>query len=104
MIFAQLLNAKKKMHVFENIGRKMDENQGDFRDEQRAYCKIRGLLGKSASEIKSELDTVYRENTLPYRRVARRVSCFKEGRSNVKDEARPGRPVWATSENDVATV
>ena len=109
MIFAQLLNAKKKIHVFENYvvihtGRKMDENQGDFRDEQRAYCKIRGLLGKSASEIKSELDTVYRENTLPYRRVARRVSCFKEGRSSVKDEARPGRPVWATSENDVATV
>ena len=39
-------------------GRKMDENQGDLREEQRAYCKIRGLLGKSTSEIKSEFDTV----------------------------------------------
>ena len=29
---------------------------------------------------------------------------FKEGRSSVKDEARSGRPVSATSENDVATV
>ena len=29
----------------------MDENQGDFREEQRVYCKIRGLLGESASEI-----------------------------------------------------
>ena len=53
-----------KIHVFENYmviytGRKMDESQGDFREEQRAYCKIRGLLGKSASEIKSELETVY---------------------------------------------
>ena len=51
-----------KILVFENymviyIGRKMDENQGDFREEQRAYCIIRGLLGKSASEIESELDT-----------------------------------------------
>ena len=82
----------------------MDENQGDFREEQRAYCKIRGLLGKSASEIKSELDKVYRENTLPYRTVARCVSYFKEGRSSVKDEAHLGRPVSATSENDVATV
>ena len=109
MIFARLLNAKMKIHVFENYmviytGRKMDENQGDFGEEQRAYCKIRGLLGKSASEIKSELDTVYGENTLPYRTVARWVSYFKEGRSSVKDEARPGRPVSATSENDVATV
>ena len=52
-----------KIHVFENYtviytGRKMDENQGDFREEHGAYCKICGLLRKSASEIKSELDTV----------------------------------------------
>ena len=37
MIFARLLNAKMKIHVFENYmavysGRKMDENQGDFRE------------------------------------------------------------------------
>ena len=98
-----------KIHVLENYiviftGRKMDKNHGDFREGLRVYCKIRGLLGKSASEIKSELDTVYRENTLPYRTVARWVSYFKEGRSSVKDEAHPGRPVSATSENDVATV
>ena len=71
IIFARLLNAKMKIHVFENYmviytGRKMEENQGDFREEQRAYCKTRGLLGRRASEIKSELDTLYKENTLPY--------------------------------------
>ena len=107
-ISALLLNAKMKIHIFENYmviytGRKMDKNQGNFREEQREYCKICRLLGKSASEIKSELDTVYGENTIPYRTVARWVSYFKEGRSSVKDEARPGRPVLATSENDVAT-
>ena len=68
-----------KIHVFENYmviyaGRKIDKNQGDFREEQRAYCKNPELLGKSASEIKSELDTVYGENTFPYRTVARWVS------------------------------
>ena len=47
---------------------------------------------------------MYRENTLPYRTVARWVSYFKEGRSSVKDEAHTDRPVSATSENDVATV
>ena len=57
MIFARLLDAKMKIHIFENYmviytGWKMDENQGDFREEQRAYCKMRGLLGKSTSEIK----------------------------------------------------
>ena len=109
MIFARLFNAKMKIHVFENYmviytGRKMDDNQGDFREEQWAYCKIRGLLGKSASEIKSELDTLYGENALSYRTVARWVSYFKKSRSSVKGEARPGRPVSATSENDVATV
>ena len=76
MIFVRLLKAKMKIHVFENYmviytGKKMDENQGDFREEQRAYCKIRRWLGKSSSEIKSELDTVYGENTLPYRTFAR---------------------------------
>ena len=45
-----------------------------------------------------------RENTLPYRIVARWVSYFKEGRSSVKEETCLGRPVSATSENDVATV
>ena len=76
MIFAQLLNAKMKIYVFENYmviytGRKMNENQGDFREKQRMHCEIHGLLGKSTSEIKSELDTVYGENTLPYRTVVR---------------------------------
>ena len=109
MVFARLLNAKMKIHVFENYmviytGGKMDKNQGDFRVEQREYSKIRGLLCKSTSEIESELDTVYRENTLPYRTVARWVSFFKVGRSSVKDEAGLGRPVSATFENDVATV
>ena len=47
---------------------------------------------------------MYGENTLPYRTVAGWVSYFKEGRSSVKDQARPGRPVSATFENDFATV
>ena len=46
MVFARLMNAKMKIHIFENYivihtGRKMDENQGDFREEQRAYCWVK---------------------------------------------------------------
>ena len=59
---------------------------------------------KAHQKLKSELDTMYKENNLPYRTVARWVSYIKEGRTSVKDKARQGRPVSATSENDVATV
>jgi hypothetical protein len=31
----------------------------DLREEQRNYCKIRGLLGKCAPEIETDLDLVY---------------------------------------------
>ena len=56
MIFARLLNAKMKIQVFENFmviytGRKIDQNQGDFTEEQRAYCKICGLLGKAHQKL-----------------------------------------------------
>jgi hypothetical protein len=39
-----------------------------LKDEQRVICKIRGLLGKYASEIKTDLDlpVVYGENARPY--------------------------------------
>ena len=82
--FCTIIECQNENTLFENYmviytGRKMD-----VREEQRAYCKIRRLLGKSTSEIRSELDTVYGENTLPYRIVARWVSYFKEGRSSVR--------------------
>jgi hypothetical protein len=34
----------------------MDELHCDLREEQKAYCKIRGLLCKCASEIKTNQD------------------------------------------------
>ena len=54
--------------------------------------KIRVTLEKNKERVAKladcwvkvhELDTVYGENTLPYRTVARWVSYFKEGRSSV---------------------
>lgn len=82
----------------------MAESNCDFREEQRAYCKIRGLLGIGATEIKADLDKVYGENALPYRTIARWVSLFKEGRISIKDEARPGRPLSAVSDRDIDAV
>lgn len=39
----------------------MAELHCHLREEQRAYCKICRLLGKCASEIKTDLDFVYGE-------------------------------------------
>jgi hypothetical protein len=61
----------------------------DLREEQRAYYKTCGLLGKCASEIKTVLDLVLGENILPYRIFARLVSMFKEGRTNIQNDPRP---------------
>lgn len=83
----------------------MAKKSGDnLQDEQQAYCKIRGKLGYSALEIKSDLDKVYGESALPYRTVARWVSLFRGGRENIQDEPRPGRPATAVSDKDVASV
>jgi hypothetical protein len=60
----------------------MAELHCDLSVEQIAYCKI-----------KTDLDLVYGENALPYRTIARWLSVFKELRTNVKDDPRPGRPI-----------
>jgi len=76
----------------------------DLKQEQRAYCKIRGKLGISALEIQRDLENKYGEQALPYRTSARWVSLFKDGRNRIEDEPRPVRPPSTASERDVATV
>jgi extradiol dioxygenase family protein len=53
------------MHVVVN----MAELHCDLREEKRTYCKIRGLLGKCESEIKTDLDLIYGENVSPHRTI-----------------------------------
>jgi hypothetical protein len=82
----------------------MAELHCNLREEQTAYCKILGLLGKCAQEIKTELNFVYGEHALHYHTSDRGVSIFKEGTTNVKDDPRPRRPISAISEKDICTV
>jgi histone-lysine N-methyltransferase SETMAR len=72
----------------------------DLREEEGAHCKIPWLLGKCSSEIKADLDLVYGKNL---HSIVRWVSMFKEGRTNVMDDPRPGWLVSATSEKDIST-
>lgn len=82
----------------------MAEKENSLRDEQRAYCKVRALLGFAAPEIKSDLDIVYRDNALSYSTVRRWVRLFKSGKSDINDEPRPGRPISVVTDRNVAAV
>ena len=78
MIFVQLLNVKMKIHIFENYmvtytGKKMDENQGDFRVEQKKPAKFVDIWVKAHQKLSL--------NWIQCMEVtfARWVSYFKEG-------------------------
>lgn len=75
-----------------------------FQTEQRAYCKVRALLGIAAPDIKADLDIVYGDNALSYATVRRWVRLFKNGREGLEDKPRSGRPTSIASERDVAAV
>ena len=73
-------------------------------EEQRAYIKIRSLLGVTPTDIKADLDTVYGHNAVSYITITRWCRRFKEGRESIEDDPRPGRPLSEYKENDVIAV
>lgn len=82
----------------------MADKENKFQDEQRAYCKVRALLGVAAPDIKADLDKVYGDCALSYSTVIRWVRLFNSGREDIKDEARPGRPVTTMTDENIAAV
>ena len=66
----------------------------------RYYIKIRTHLGIDAKTIHEELATAKGSDAPPYRTVARWTQLFREGREDVHDDPRSGRPVSEmTAEN-----
>ncbi|CAF4590519.1 unnamed protein product, partial [Didymodactylos carnosus] len=61
--------------------------------EYRAYIKTRVLLRKSAVEIANELKLAHGDQAPKYSTVARWVALFKEGREELNDDPRSGRPI-----------
>ena len=64
-------------------------------DEQRAYIKIRTLLGVAPVDIKAALDKVYGDQTESYTTITRWCVRFKQGRESLEDDPRLGRPLSA---------
>ncbi|CAF0968457.1 unnamed protein product [Rotaria sp. Silwood1] len=66
----------------------------------RFYLKVRTALNIQPTIIHDELHTVFGNESLSFRTVARWSKWFREGREEIEDETRPGRPITeATSEN-----
>ncbi|KFM56801.1 hypothetical protein X975_13857, partial [Stegodyphus mimosarum] len=72
------------------------------KQEQRCWIKIEFARGCTARQCHQGLQEACGESALPYRTVARWVKAFNEGRQNVADMLRPGRPI--VSDADVQVV
>ena len=75
------------------------EKMLDKKIEQRVNLKFLCKLGKSASESYETLQSVYGDDCLCRTTVFEWYKRFKEGREDVEDDERPGRPV--TSKTDL---
>ena len=64
--------------------------------EYRAVVRYLYLKGKTGKEIHGELANVYGSSAPSYAQVKFWVGEFKRGRTSLEDEARSGRPLYAT--------
>ncbi|CAF4927845.1 unnamed protein product [Rotaria sp. Silwood1] len=70
----------------------------------RFYIKVRTVLNVQARVIYEELHSVFADETSPLRTVGRWAKWFREGREEVEDEARPGRPVTETTTENIEQI
>jgi hypothetical protein len=70
--------------------------------EQRYAIKFCAKLGQSGSETLQLLRPAYGDAVLSSSQVLRWHTAFKEGREDVEDEQRAGRPSTSKTENNVA--
>ena len=72
--------------------------------EQRTNLKFLVWLGKTLSEALGMLQQVYGDETMSWSRVCEWYKRFKEGREDIKDDPRSGRPSTSRTEANVERV
>ena len=73
-------------------------------NEQRVVIKFYRLLGKSFSDIREDLHTVYGDSCISKSAISRWTNRFKEVRDTTKSDKRKGRPVTVSNERKVAEI
>ena len=72
--------------------------------EQRVIIKFYVKLGKSVSEIKTDLEKVYRDSALKKSGICKWIRRFREGRDTVNDDPKSGRPSTSVTDKIIADV
>ena len=72
--------------------------------EQQYAIKFCVKLNKSATETFASLTEAYGDATLSRTMVFKLHKAFKEGRENVEDDPRSGRPISSTNDQNVEVV
>ena len=70
----------------------------------RFYIKVRTALHVEPIVIHNELSVVFGDEAPPLRTVQRWSKWFREGREEVEDEERPGRPTMETTSGNIRQV
>ena len=73
-------------------------------NEQRVVIKFYTLLGKSFSDIRENLHTVYGDSCISKSAISKWMNRFKVGRDTTKSDKRNGRPVTVSNERKVAEI
>ena len=72
--------------------------------EQQHAIEFCVKLNKSATETFASLTEAYGDATLSRTMVFKWLKAFKEGRENVEDDPRSGRPILSTNDQNVEVV
>ncbi|CAF2042236.1 unnamed protein product [Rotaria magnacalcarata] len=70
----------------------------------RFYIKVHTALNVQVRVTYEELHSVFADEVPPLRTVERWAKWFREGREEVEDEARPGRPVTETTTENIEQI
>ncbi|XP_023710988.1 protein GVQW3-like [Cryptotermes secundus] len=72
--------------------------------EQRYAIKFCAKLNKSLADTHQMIQEAYRDSALSYSQVSRWLKLFTNGREEVKDDPRSGRPSTSKSAKNVSRV
>ena len=72
--------------------------------EVRSVIRFLHAKGKGPTEIHRELVSVYGDGVMTRKQVSVWCTAFSEGRTNVEDEPRSGRPCSSSTDDNIAQV